>query len=61
MRASLSEPAPSSTAMEHLQYPEPVQTSVGDDVQWDNDANDVEFLDAGEGAGVEGDLDLEDD
>ncbi|TFY73646.1 hypothetical protein EWM64_g10366 [Hericium alpestre] len=32
-----------------------------EDAQWDHAANDVEFVDAGEGAGVEGDLDLDDD
>jgi hypothetical protein len=29
--------------------------------RWDNDANDMVFDDTGEGAGVEGDLDMEDD
>jgi hypothetical protein len=32
-----------------------------DDHRWENDANDVMFDDGGEGAGVDGDLDMEDD
>jgi len=32
-----------------------------EEMRWENDANDLEFDDVGEGAGVEGDLDVDDD
>lgn len=38
-----------------------MQEYVEEDGTWEYDANEVVFDDAGEGAGVEGDLDIEDD
>ena len=37
------------------------QEDYQDDGHWDYDANEVVFDDAGEGAGIEGDLDVEED
>ncbi|THH17259.1 hypothetical protein EW146_g3511 [Bondarzewia mesenterica] len=67
VRASLSEPATASgtSAQRHIAGSQalfPVeQQTYEEDAEWELDANDVEFVDAGEGAGVEGDLDIEDD
>jgi len=44
---------------EHLFFPE--LQGDEDDAQWEHDVNDVQFVDEGEGAGVEGDLDMEED
>ena len=37
------------------------QEDYHEEGQWDYDANDVVFDDTGEGAGIEGDLDVDDD
>ena len=68
VRSSLTQPAsaqvdPSAdvtgeAAPEQYFYSE--DTYMEED-RWDNDANDVVFDDTGEGAGIEGDLDVDDD
>ncbi len=69
IKASLLEAAaPAVNGDEHQQtmqvdnvvYSEYQEDYQGDN-HWDYDANEVVFDDAGEGAGIEGDLDVEDD
>ena len=68
VRSSLSEPprglmesqeTTQGRQPEHLFFPE--LQGDEDDAQWEHDVNDVQFVDEGEGAGVEGDLDMEED
>jgi len=69
VRASLKTPETSGEAPHHLTEAQPMvdtQTKYADAVEpWDAfldvDGNDVEFDDMGEGVGVEGDLDINDD
>lgn len=64
VRSSLTTPAegvvPSSDGLD-LGYPtsEPI-VSAGEK-RWEDDADDPDFDDRGEGAGIEGDLDMEED
>lgn len=71
VQASLT---PSATPAEAVEHQTPTSDSAGAalaypssdplffaEEQWDNDAADMMFDDHGEGAGVEGDLDMEDD
>ena len=51
----------SDSAGAALAYPSSDPLFFAEEEQWDNDAADVMFDDHGEGAGVEGDLDMEDD
>ncbi|KAI0718165.1 HRDC-like protein [Cerioporus squamosus] len=72
VKASLREPAPAvndtTSGGKHQQamqvdsvvYSE-YQEEYQNDNNWDYDANEVVFDDAGEGAGIEGDLDVEED
>lgn len=66
VRSSLTGPAgaqgatsaPADAAPEEYVYEE---TSYMEEERWEHDANDVVFDDTGEGAGIEGDLDVDDD
>ncbi|KAI0060372.1 hypothetical protein BV25DRAFT_1871205 [Artomyces pyxidatus] len=64
VRASLVDPPDAGAPIaefvdESLVYDEGVQEY--DEEQWTQNVDDIEFMDAGEGAGVEGDLDVEED
>ena len=69
VRSSLSEPVVSHNGANGMADEEPAPEQVYyseenymDDANgWDHDANEVVFDDTGEGAGIEGDLDVEDD
>ncbi|TFY72175.1 hypothetical protein EVG20_g828 [Dentipellis fragilis] len=63
VRTSLAkEPAAAQQPVSVVAEMEVYQEQVYDeDGQWEQDANDVEFVDAGEGAGIEGDLDVDDE
>ncbi|OBZ71245.1 DNA-directed RNA polymerase III subunit RPC9 [Grifola frondosa] len=66
VRSSLSEPVPvASSDNEPMQaeivYAETTEIYVEESSNWEQDTNEVVFDDTGEGAGVEGDLDMEDD
>ncbi|KAI9509994.1 HRDC-like protein [Russula earlei] len=74
VRSSLLAPpsslSPSATAEVTLPAPPPLEivdetparTYVGMDLDvWEHDGNELEYMDAGEGVGIEGDLDVEDD
>lgn len=68
VRASLTEPQPAPTTnvspdmvVESEQETPGAEVYVEDAEGWEYDANEVVFDDTGEGAGVEGDLDVEDD
>ena len=71
MRASLSQPANAGnsstlaviedTALAQAVYTEEDMNWHDNDAQWEHDANEVVFDDMGEGAGIEGDLDIDDD
>jgi len=68
VRSSLSEPVSSSSTQVnvfggHGHAPDAGQVTqtYEQDAAWDYDANEMIFDDTGEGAGVEGDLDVEDD
>jgi hypothetical protein len=59
--ADLALPAPAP-----LEIVDETPTRAHDDMTldgplWESDTNEVEYMDAGEGVGIEGDLDLEDD
>ncbi|KAA1473839.1 hypothetical protein DENSPDRAFT_882331 [Dentipellis sp. KUC8613] len=64
VRSSLAEESvavqPVAVVAEMEVYQEQEQV-YDEDGQWEQDANDVEFMDAGEGAGIEGDLDVDDE
>lgn len=63
--ASLSAPAPSTSVQSASLTGQPTLTEIVDPCEveqgWEHDADDAEFDDLGEGVGVEGDLDMEDD
>lgn len=61
VRSSLAEIEPVPDVEVHeVVHLEPEQKGPSDDTEWEEYAGD-EFVDAGEGAGVEGDLDIEED
>jgi hypothetical protein len=76
VRSSLTAPPPlaSSSSVTNrslasqptLEIVEETPAEVQDDMDldaplWEHDIDEIEYMDAGEGAGIEGDLDLEDD
>ncbi len=68
VRSSLSAPPPTSTTVPQplLEIVDETPAETHDDMDadaplWEHDANEIEYVDAGEGAGIEGDLDVEDD
>ncbi|KAI0258820.1 HRDC-like protein [Gloeopeniophorella convolvens] len=66
VRSSLSTPAtssdgPSAPAPLEIVAETRLEDYGADSMGWERDANEVEFVDAGEGAGIEGDLDVDDD
>ncbi|KAF8267635.1 RNA polymerase Rpb4-domain-containing protein [Lactarius quietus] len=68
VRSSLTAPPQTSSfnPPPHLEIVDETPAEAHDDADadaplWEHDANDIEYLDAGEGAGVEGDLDVDDD
>ena len=76
VRSSLTAPPPSSSPAvatgADLALPAPLEivdetpARAHDDMTldgplWESDVNEVEYMDAGEGVGIEGDLDVEDD
>ena len=68
VRSSLTAPPPTSASAPrpHLEIVDETPADAHDDPDadaplWEHDANDIDYLDAGEGVGIEGDLDVEDD
>lgn len=70
VRSSLTAPPPvassSSAPRSNLEIVDETPAGPHDDPDadaplWEHDANEIDFLDAGEGVGVEGDLDVDDD
>ena len=68
VRSSLTAPLPTSSSVPrpHLEIVDETPAGTHDDADadaplWEPDATEIDFLDAGEGVGVEGDLDVDDD
>lgn len=68
VRSSLTAPPPaaSSAPRSNLEIVDETPAGTHDDPDadaplWEHDANEVDFLDAGEGVGIEGDLDVDED
>jgi hypothetical protein len=73
VRSSLTAPPPLSTsAVEHLatqptlEIVDETPAGTHDDMDldaplWEHDGNEIEYMDAGEGVGIEGDLDVDDE
>jgi hypothetical protein len=68
VRSSLTAPPPAScsTPQPRLEIVDETPAEAHDDTDadaplWEHDANEMEYLDAGEGVGIEGDLDIDDE
>lgn len=67
VRSSLTAPPPASSAPRPLlEIVDETPAGAHDDADadaplWEHDVNEMEYMDAGEGIGIEGDLDVDDD
>jgi hypothetical protein len=66
VRSSLTAPPPTSSSapQPRLQIVDETPAGADDDADaplWEPDAIEIEYMDAGEGMGIEGDLDVDDD
>jgi len=68
VRSSLAAPPPTSSSAPQplLEIVDETPAGAHDDADadaplWEHDANEIEYVDAGEGLGIEGDLDVDDD